>query len=71
MISSAGMTNSVAVSADGQTIYVMGQELLSVYAELRGFPQLQCTDSDAETSQNDWFPVLDTAADALLASGCA
>ena len=65
LISPAGMTNSVAVSADSQTIYVMGQELLSVYAEGQS-TSVAVSVADAETSQNDWFPILDTAADVLL-----
>ena len=65
LISPAGMTNSVAVSADGQTIYVMGQELLSVYAEGQS-TSVTVSVADAETSQNDWFPILDVAADVRL-----
>ena len=61
LISPAGMTNSVAVSADGQTIYVMGQELLSVYAAGQS-PSVQSTSvtvivSAADTGNDSGIPV--------------
>lgn len=65
LVSPAEMSNGVAVSADGQNIFVMGPDLLSVYAASQG-TSVDVTLASGETGDNNWHPVLDTSADVRL-----
>ncbi|MFL2861931.1 MAG: hypothetical protein ACJ0BJ_05010, partial [Pirellulales bacterium] len=65
LVSSPGLTSGVALSADGQTAYVMGQNALSVYATSQG-TSVDVTLAGGETGDNNWHPVLDTSADVRL-----
>ena len=65
LVSSPGLTSGVALSTDGQTAYVMGQDSLSVYATSQG-TSVDVTLAGGETGDNNWHPVLDTSADVRL-----